>query len=209
MDALNYFLAIICIVICVATSFVTLSAFAVSQRKLVLFLALFIIFYSIEQCLVFFNDYLTQNLSFQAERFHQMEDPFLRVFTGAAIYQSLWLAFCEFFDEKRKLLRYLPVLIFFIISLTLLFVLPLEESYKKWTLYSVRQFFLFWMIAYSTARYLTTDSPVTRVRYKQKSLLFFVFAFLAVFTFIEDTLIMLILDPNMIIIDEALYYIFS
>lgn len=208
LDALIFFLAIISIVICVATSFVALSAFTVSQRKLLLFLALFIISYSIEQCLVFLNEYLTQNLSFQTASFHQMEDPLLRVFIAIAIYQSLWLAFCEFLDEKRKLLRYLPILGFFVFSLILLYVPSMDESYRKWALYSVRQLFLLWIVAYCVFKYLTTDSKVNRVRYKRKSVLLLIFTLLVIFTFVEDTLIMLIIDPNVIAANEVLKYMY-
>lgn len=208
LGTLGFFLAIFCIVICVAASFVTLSAFVVSQRKMLLFLALFAICYSFEQCLVFLNEYLTQNLSLQAASFHHMEDPLLRVFIGAATYQSLWLAFCEFLEEKRKALRYLPIFAFLTISLILLFAPFLEESFRKWAIYSTRQLFLLWMVAYCVFRYFTTDSALTRIRLKRKSIFFLIFTLLVVFTFIEDTLVMLILDPSAIPLNEALQYIY-
>lgn len=208
MEALSFFVAIACIVVCVATSFVTLSAFVVTQRKLLLFLALFIVFYSIEQCLVFFNEYLTQNLSFQSDSFHQMEDPLIRIFIGVAVYQSLWLAYCEFFVEKRAAFRYAPILVFLAVSLVLLFAPILDEQYRKWALYSTRQLFLFWIIGYCAFRYFTTDSELAKVRYRRKAVPFIVFALFVVFTFAEDTLVMLIIDPNVIAANDVLRYFF-
>ena len=94
-----YVYAIFCIGLCIGTAFMGFSAFAVTRRKLLLYLSTFVLCYAVEQIVIFYNEFVTQNLPFQSEIFESMEDPALRVVTGAVLCQTLWLAFLEFFND--------------------------------------------------------------------------------------------------------------
>lgn len=203
-----YVYAIFCIGLCIGTAFMGFSAFAVTRRKLLLYLSTFILCYAVEQIVIFYNEFATQNLPFQSEIFESMEDPALRVVTGAMLCQTLWLAFLEFFNDKRPALRYLPLGLFLAASAVLLAMPGIDASIRKWLLYSARQLFLLWDALYCVIRYHQTSSRTLRMRYRSKAALLAVFAALVVFIFAEDTIIMVLTNPAAIDNSGVLAYLY-
>ena len=66
MVAVLYVYAIFLIGLCIGTAFMGFSAFAITQRTMLLYLSAFALCYAFEQAIVFFNEFLAQNLPFRS-----------------------------------------------------------------------------------------------------------------------------------------------
>lgn len=208
MVAILYVFAIFLIGLCIGTAFMGFSAFAITRRTMLLYLSAFVLCYAFEQAVVFFNEFLAQNLPFQNDRFADMEDPLLHIVIGALLCQTLWMAFLTFFDDQRPAMRYLPLVLFLVLSLAaLLFPTP-DGSVRKWLMYSARQLFFLWDALYCVIRYQRTASKTLRMRYRSKAPFLLVFTALVIMIFLEDTVVMLTLDPSTIASNEILAYLY-
>lgn len=206
--ALSYLIAIILIGVCIGVAFVGFSAYTVSQRKILFYLAGFALCYAVEQCFIFFREFLGQNLSFQAENFGGLEDPFLHLVAGAILCQCFWLACLTFFHRDEGNLRWIPTGVFVLAS-TLIIVVPFEsDSLKKWLFYSTRQLFFLWAAAYCAFRYVKASSEATKARYRSHAPLFLVFVALVLLTLVEDTVVMLFVNPSVFDDDFILAYLY-
>lgn len=206
--ALSYLIAIILIGVCIGAAFIGFSAYAVSQRKMLFYLAGFSLCYAIEQCLIFFHEFLGQNLSFHAENFSGLEDPFLHLIAGSVLCECLWLACLSFFHRNEGNLRWVPTGAFIVLSI-LVAVFPFEsDSLKKWMFYSIRQLFFLWVAAYCAYRYVKASSEATKSRYRSHALVFAVFVALVLFTLAEDTVVMLFVNPTLFDDDFILAYLY-
>lgn len=203
-----YVYAIFCIGVCIGTAFMGFSAFSITRRKLLMHLSVFVLSYALEQSIVFFNEFLAQNLPFNDENFSGMEDPSLHILTGAILCQSLWMAFLDFFNDKRNAMRFSPLIIFLVVSIAALF-LPFDNpSINKWLIYSARQAFFLWDALYCVLAYVKTTSKTLRTRYRSKAPLLLVFVALALLVFVEDTVVMLLIDPATFENNAVLAYLY-
>lgn len=206
--ALSYLIGIVLIGVCIGAAFVGFSAYAVSQRRILVYLAGFALCYAVEQCFILFRDFLGQNLSFAVENFSGLEDPFIHLVLGAALCQCLWLACLTFFGRNQGRMRFIPLGIFVGLSLVVIMA-PLEnDSLKKWLLYTARSLFYLYVAAYCVIRYVRASSAVTKARYRSRGLIFGVFVALVIATFIEDTVVMLIINPTVFDSDFILAYLY-
>lgn len=207
MAAATYSIAICLVAACIASSFVAISAYIASRKKTLAYLGTFSAIYGVEQALILYNEYLTQNLPFNAE-WGAMEDPFSHIVLGAALCQSLWLVILDFTNENRWQWKYGPVLGFTAISLLFYAAPGIDDAMRKWVLYSLRQFFLLGGSIFFWLRYLTVDSAPEKIRYRRKAPYVLVFTVLVVLIFLEDAVVMLLVkepDLHNIFLTEFLY----
>lgn len=207
MAAATYSIAICLVAACIASSFVAISAYIASRKKTLAYLGTFSAIYGVEQALILYNEYLTQNLPFNAE-WGAMEDPFSHIVFGAALCQSLWLVILDFTNENRWQWKYGPVLGFTAISLLFYAAPGIDDAMRKWVLYSLRQFFLLGGSIFFWLRYLTVDSAPEKIRYRRKAPYVLVFTVLVVLIFLEDAVVMLLVkepDLHNIFLTEFLY----
>lgn len=208
MSAALYVYAILCIGVCIGTAFMGFSAFSITRRKLLLYLSTFALCYAVEQSVVLFNEFLSQNLPFQNEAFSGLEDPLLHILIGAILCQSLWMAFLDFFDDSRWTVRLIPLTVFLFISVLALAIPSWHEALRKWVLYSTRQLFFLWDALYCIWAYFKTSSRTLRMRYRSKAPLLAIFAVITALVFVEDTVVMLTLDPIAIQNNVVLAYLY-
>lgn len=207
MAAATYSIAICLVVVCIASSFVTFSAYIASRKKTLAYLGSFFIAYAAEQALILYNEYLTQNLPFDAE-WGAMEDPFYHIVFGGALCQSLWLVILDFTNETRRRWRYGPIIGFTVISIFFYAVPGIEDAMRKWALYSLRQFFFLGGSIFFWLRYLNVDSAAEKTRYRRKAPYVAVFTVLVVLIFLEDAVVMLFVkEPDYlnVFLTEFLY----
>lgn len=207
MAAATYSIAICLVAVCIASSFLAVSAYIATRKKTLAYLGFFSAIYGAEQALILYNEYLTQNLPFDAE-WGAMEDPLSHIVFGAALCQSLWLVILDFTNEKRWQWKYGPVLGFTAISLLFYAVPGIDDAMRKWVLYSLRQFFLLGCSIFFWLRYLTVDSAPEKTRYRRKAPFVIAFTVLVVLIFLEDAVVMLLVsepDYHNIFLTEFLY----
>ena len=131
MELFNFYLASGVVLICCSSALVSLVTYSISKRKMLLFLGLFLGSYMFEQLLVFQNEYLTQDKVITGH-FYAMEDPLLHLVFGIVMLQSLWMAFCYFFNEKSLVLIIAPICVFTVASLAILYAPALGDQMRKW-----------------------------------------------------------------------------
>ena len=185
-----YLIAICLVAACAASSFFSLAAYAVSRKRILAYLGVFSIAYAIEQAFILYNEYITQNLSPNV-KWGAMEDPFYHILLGVILCQSIWLTILDFTDENRNRWVFGPAAGFLIMS-TFFFVVPgIEDSMRKWILYSLRQFFFLGTSLYFWLKYLGIDSPVDKMRYRRKVPIMLTFTALTFLILLEDSAVML------------------
>lgn len=207
MAALTYFIAICLIAACVASSFVSFAAYGACQKKALAYYGVFTAAYSTEQMLILYNDYLTQNLPFNAE-WGAMEDPLPHIVLGILLCQPIWLVALDFTNDCRKWLRFGPAGAFAVASIVLFLIPDMNDAVRKWILYTLRQFFFLGVGFYFWLRYLSTDTEVERARYSRKAPLVTVFTILVTLIILEDAVVMLFTNNptfNNIFVTEFLY----
>ena len=173
---------------------VSVSAYAVSQKKSLLYLSILLFAYSLESIVVFSEEFSLQNIAFSSEAFLYSTQVIPRILLASLQLQMLWLVICEFFRIDSKIWRFLPVVIFLILSLVSSLVLI--EPVMRWVVYSLRQFFCIFVILFCLIK--TLGSSYKEVIKKQTKTIVFisVFALFVVLTLIEDTVVMLIARPE-------------
>lgn len=207
MAAASYLIAICLVAVCVASSFISFAAFAVSRKKSLAYMGAFTLVYAVEQAFILYHEYISQNLPFDAE-WGAMEDPFTHILLGAALCQPLWLVILDFVNEKRKVWVYGPITGFVIVSLFFFIVPGIDDAMRKWLLYSLRQFFWLGASLYFWLSYMGASSEVEKVRFKRKAPIMVVFTVLVTLIFLEDAIVMLVVaepDPSQVFLTEFLY----
>ncbi|MBB3171493.1 response regulator transcription factor [Parvibacter caecicola] len=203
----TYLIAICLVAVCVASSFISFAAYAVSRKKSLLYLGFFALAYGIEQAWILYNEFLTQNLPFDAE-WGAMEDPFTHIVLGAAMCQPLWLVILDYTNEKRKRWVYGPIAGFVAVSLFFYFIPGIDNAMRKWLLYSLRQFFWLGASVFFWLKYLGANSPVEKARYRRKVPVVAAFMVLVLLVFLEDAIVMLFVSEpsiNNVFVAEFLY----
>lgn len=191
-----YLIAICLVAVSAASSFFSFAAYAVSRKKSLAYFGAFSIACAVEQAFIFYNEYVNQNLPFDAE-WEAMEDPLFHIALGAALCQPLWLAMLDFSNESRKQWRYGPIAGFALLSIFFFAVPGIDDAMRKWILYSLRQFFLLGVSLYFWLQYLGVDSDVEKTRYRSKAPGMAVFTALVLLVLVEDTAVMLLIpEPH-------------
>lgn len=203
-----YVYAIFCIGVCVGASFMGFSAFSITRRRLLFYLSIFVLCYGVEQAIVFFNEFLSQNIPFSSETFSGLEDPSLHILTGAIMCQALWMAVLDFFDDTRRYMRYLPLCVFLAVSLLALLLPFLSDPVRKWLIYTIRQVFFLWDVLYCVLAYRKTTSKTLRMRYRSKTPILAAFLALTILVVAEDTIVMLLIDPETVGNPAVLAYLY-
>lgn len=195
MNVLNFYLASLIVLASSSSALVSFISYAISKRRTLLNLGVFLAAYAFEQLLIFQNEFLAQNTLF-AGSFYTLEDPLLHLAIGIIMLQALWMAFCLFFDEKSKAMIVAPICVFTAISLaTLVFADP-SGATLKWAFYAARHLFMFWIVGYALLTYHASDSEALKMRSRKRGPIFAAFTLLSLAVLAEDTLVMLFIDPS-------------
>lgn len=185
-----YLIAICLVAACAASSFFSFAAYAVSRKRILAYLGVFSFAYAVEQAFILYNEYITQNLPPDVE-WEAMEDPFFHIALGVILCQSLWLTILNFTGEQRDRWKLGPAVAFVIVSIFFLGMPGIEDSVRKWIMYSLRQFFLLGASLYFWLQYLGVDSSVEKMRYRRKVPTMMAFTVLAILILLEDSAVML------------------
>ncbi|MEG1493985.1 MAG: helix-turn-helix transcriptional regulator [Gordonibacter sp.] len=195
MEIAFYFYTILVMLVCIAAGTISLSAYFVCRKRNHLYMVAFFLFYFLDLALIFQNEYLGQNTAFPLDAFYAIDQPAFRTFLAVGILESLWLIVCDFLGEKRRTLLVLPAVGFVVLSVTILVVLP-EGPCKQWLFYSMRQVFLLWCLGYVLLRYRKVTSDIEKTRMRRQKPLLLITLTLTLCIILEDTLMMLVWDPD-------------
>lgn len=192
------------LVICVVAGAVCISAYLVSHRRMFLLAAGLFFFYLFDLSFIFQNEFLAQNLSFDANLYYAINYPYLKIVVAGGSLQCLWLIVCDYLDEHRMGLLIGPIAVFALACLLVIWLLP-AGAWKQFSYYSMRQAFLFWVAGYALYRWFHATDEVERIRLSRFRKGFIVFVVVTMFILAEDALVILVLEPGFIPTDFPLY----
>lgn len=120
------------------------------------------------------------------------------ILIGDAFLTFFWLLVCDFVNERRRVVMAVPPVAFLILSLGLLPGAITPEG--RFWFYSLRTFYVFWMLGFGLFRYLTCRDEVERTRMARGRLVFAIVAALAALVVAEDAALFLVLKADAIAI---------
>lgn len=204
MSVLFFFYTIGLMVICILIASTNLCAFLVSHRKLFIYVFGVFIFYCFDLALIFHNDYLYQNLPYPQDIFFNVNYPYLNTFLGGGYLLCIWLAVCDYLDERSSALQVIPIAVFVLASVLIAWLVP-QGRFRLFWFYTMRQVFLFWVFAYLAFRYQKTADKVEKMRLAKYKKEFWLFLCLTVCIVMEDSYMSLLVQPYYFSPDFPLY----
>lgn len=195
MEIAFYLYTIVLILVCVAAGSVSISAYFVSRRRSFLYAAIMLLFYTLDLALIFEYEYMDQNMEYSFSLFYSIDHPEIKILLALGVLEPMWLIVYDFINEQRRLLRYVPAVVFVALSVLVVWAMPVD-AFRQWLFYTLRQMFLLWCLGYVAFRYFTTSSAVDKARMRRQEPLFFVTAALCLCILAEDVVMILVLDSS-------------
>lgn len=197
MDAglVLFYYTMIILLASILTAATCFASYLVSRSKTLLFAFLGFLFYFFDVALVFQDDFLLQRAAeFTATPFF-IGSPVASIVIGAGTLVSFWLLLCEYLDEHRKGIRWVPGVVF-IVSSAVILVLLAPGNVEEFLFYSMREAMMYWMLIYTAVTYAVTRDEVKRIRMKRHRRFYVILVILVTCVLFENILFLLIIDPN-------------
>lgn len=186
MNTVFFFYTIILLTVCVVTALVSAYAYASSRQRLFAFGFGAFAAYAAETTEIFFNEYLAQNIPFDATTYYSVTSPVVRTAVAVILNACMWAIVLDMTDRHSKRLLVAPPALLALLSFAVLAIVP-AGPFRQWSYYSLRQVFLFFMCAYACIVYTRSRDVALRARLERfKRPLLFVMA-LGVLVLVEDT----------------------
>lgn len=198
MSLAFYLYTIAIMLLCVMTSSTALSAYMVSHRRIFIFSTCAFLCYFFDIAIIFQSEFLLQNTEFARSAYYSIANPVARVVTGAGFIFSIWMAVCNFFDEKRVFLIAAPLFVFLTMSLSIVIIFP-NGPEQQFLYFTCRQLFLLWIIAFAAWKRTQIGNEVERIRVNRFRWLWIASLILTLAILAEDTLMILILGADAVI----------
>lgn len=191
MNALIYAYTIVLMLICFAAAMMSVAAYAVSHRKVLIPQAAFFIFYIIEIASILGEEFVSQNIPFSPDQYYEVTMPMLRIITGAGILHSLWLMLLDILDEHDSFITYAPTCLFVVGCVAVLTMLPYGQQ-RQWLFYTLRQAYIGFGLAYSFWKWKSSSSEHYRKRLESRRGNYVLLWILLALILLEDAYIILI-----------------
>lgn len=195
METAFYLYTIVVMLASVAAGSVSLSAYFVSRRRVFLYAAVMLLFYFLDLALIFQYEYLGQNMEYSIAQFYTIDHPQLKMLLALGTLEPMWLILCDFMNERRRVWRVVPALVFIAASEAVICCLPVSD-FRQWLFYTLRQTFLLWCIGYAIFRYCTAKSDVEKVRMRRQEPVLIVTTVLCLCIILEDVVMILAFDSS-------------
>lgn len=162
MEFLTYYFTLVVLLAGVMAAAACFSVFLVSRKRIMLFACGGFL------CAFFDTAFMLQD-DIAAALFGPSPDPayllgrtVATILIGDASLTFFWLVVCDYVDERRRALLAAPAVAFLVGSFALL---PFAgEGAMRFWFYSMRAFYICWMLLFAFVRYLGTTDPVERCR---------------------------------------------
>lgn len=203
MDVVFYIYTILILLICVLAGTSSLSAYLVSHRRIFVFALAAFMFYFIDLSLIFQDEFLVQNLTFNTNNFYLIEHPFLKMFLSVGCLESFWLVILSFLGVRRRALVIIPPLVYLALCCLVIFLMP-EGKVSQFCFYTTRQLFLYWIVIFIAVHY-HRGNDLERLRLRRHLLIYCIIVAFSICIVLEDTFNILLLNPTAIVDSLWLY----
>lgn len=205
MDVVFYIYTIIILLVCVLAGTSSLSAYLVSHRRIFVFALAAFLFYFIDLSLIFQDEYLVQNLTFDASNFYLIEHPFLKMFLSLGCLEAFWLVILSFLRVKRRALIIIPPVVYLVLCCLVVFLIPAGKI-NQFCFYTTRQLFLWGMIVFIAVHYhRLKGNDFERLRLRRHLLIYCIITAFSICIVLEDMFNILLLNPTAIAYSLWLY----
>lgn len=192
MEFLTYYFTLVVLLAGVMAAAACFSAFLVSRKRIMLLACGGFL------CAFFDTAFMLQD-DIAAALFGPSLDPayllgrtVATILIGDATLTFFWLVICDYVDERRRVLLAAPAVAFLVGSFALL---PFAgEGAMRFWFYSMRAFYICWMLLFAFVRYLGTTDPVERCRLARGRAVLIAASALVVGVMAEDVLFFIVMQ---------------
>ncbi len=197
MTLVLFHLTLLVLLVSILAAATCLSAYLVSRKRLMLFSFVGFLFYFFDVSLVFQDEFVATTMDAGLGSVYLVVRSIASLVTGGGFLMALWLLVCDYLDEKRRVVLVMPLVVFLLGSVAMLVLMPDGDNQRFW-FYSMRAFFLFWMLLFTLGRYFASKDEVERTRLWRHRLMWGVVLALGLLVVFEDALFFLILDEPVV-----------
>ena len=158
-----FYYTLIVLLAVILTAATCLASYLVTRNKTYRYAFAGFLFYFFDVALVFQDDFLMQRASDASVSPFFIGSPVASVLVGGGALISFWLVLCEYLEEDRPAVRWIPGAAFVLASFAVLLLAP-EGNGQMFLFYSMREAMLYAMLVYLAARYIGTRDDVLRLR---------------------------------------------
>lgn len=196
MEATFYAYTIFVMLVCATASTASLLSYVVTRNRMHAYISVAFLLYFFDLSCIFQMEYLNHGRYLSIDDFYIIDDPVIKILLSAAILEALWLAICVYLSEKRTQHIVLPVVVF--LAVELIIVCAMNESpIKQWLFYTMRELFLFFILAYIAVRYRTlSEDASVKTRIKRLRKLLYAAAIIVGCIVAENTFLILLWRPS-------------
>lgn len=195
MNTVFFFYTIALLTVCVAAAFMAAAAYVSSRQRVYAYGLGMFAAYAVETIEIFFNEYLSQNIPFDAGAYYDVSAPLVRTVVAVILNACMWAIVLDMTDRHSKRLLIVPPALLALGSLAVLALAPLGPL-RQWGYYSLRQVFLFFMCAFACATYVRSRDATLRVRLERFKRPLIVVVVLGMLILMEDTLNILVMPMS-------------
>ena len=166
-----FYYTLIVLLAVILTAATCLASYLVTRNKTYRYAFAGFLFYFFDVALVFQDDFLMQRASDASVSPFFIGSPVASVLVGGGALISFWLVLCEYLEEDRPAVRWIPGAAFVLTSFAVLLLAP-EGNGQMFLFYSMREAMLYAMLVYLAARYIGTRDDVLRLRMRRHRALY-------------------------------------
>lgn len=193
LDIVLFYYTLIILLASVLTAAMCIASYLVSRMRALLYAFLGFLFYFFDVALVFQDDFLMRGAATTSPFF--IGSPLAAIVIGGGALLSLWLVLCEYLDERRRIMRWAPIVVFAVAcAAVLLLVQP--GNVQEFLFYGMREVTLYWMLIYCAVVYTTTRDEVKRLRMKRYRRFYIALWALVTLVLLENVVFLLVVDPQ-------------
>ena len=192
-----FYYTLIVLLAVILTAATCLASYLVTRNKTYRYAFAGFLFYFFDVALVFQDDFLMQRASYASVSPFFIGSPVASVLVGGGALISFWLVLCEYLEEDRPAVRWIPGAAFVLTSFAVLLLAP-EGNGQMFLFYSMREAMLYAMLVYLAARYIGTRDDVLRLRMRRHRALYGALWALVTCVLLENVVFLLVVDPHAI-----------
>lgn len=196
MNSVFFFYTLALLVACVVTALISGAAYVSSRKRVFLYGFGMFVAYAVETTEIFFNEYLAQNVPFDADAYYGVSSPLVRTAAATVLLTCMWAIVLDLTGRRSKRLMVVPPALLAALSLGVLAIMPVG-ALRQWAYYTLRQAFVFGMCAFGLAVRLRTQDEALRARLEHLRRPLVVVVVLNTLVLVEDTLNILVMPMSM------------
>lgn len=162
----QFYLTMLTLLAAVLTAAACLSTFFVSRNRMMLYASLGFLFYFADIAFVLQDTFVLTSGDSALSAVYPLLRLFLSLVAGGGMMAAFWAMTLELLGRHGKALTALPPALFVIGSLLSLALLPSGDAQRFW-FYTMRSFFLLWIVLYAAFAFLSSKSEVEREKLKR------------------------------------------